>query len=714
MNNETDMPPPKKDAPAGAEALDKNQQDQCKPASAVAQSKIDRARAWLRNTPGAVAGQGGHNATFAVATALIHGFELNEGDADTLLNEYNSKCLPPWKPHELAHKLDQASKVSHDKPRGWLLSAQSGIGQGGNPISPTGKFVVRTIQTMPEPPSPFTTIDFLKACFESDEVVCICNDIIFDEEGRGRPASKGTFLKRDEWIKNHFTPPISAMWNGSDSKGAYVRINPCFDESGSDSGVANFRHVLVEMDEKTKDEQWTILKESKLPLSVVIDSGGKSLHGWVRVEAANREEWNERRDVVYRQLEALGIDPKNKNASRFSRLAGVMRDGKEQKLLAINVGSVNWDAWMRQRSLLGAVSLFDMKLPSASGSPNDIFVKGYLRKHGGLLLVGPTGIGKSSFLIQCCIAWSLGQPLFGITPTRPLKTLVIQAENDDEDMAEMRDGVVKGLSLTEEQMGQIHASIHVVSESGKTAKSLFDETLEPLLAAYKPDILILDPLFAYMGGNASDQENASKFLRQILAPSLERHGCAAILVHHTNKPPREPQGKGFKRPTSESAYDGAGSAELANWPRAVLSISATSTPGTFQLTAGKRAKKLGWKDRSGSPVNQIYIKHSLDKMFWESADQAAPLFQVERPTATVEDVLACVPMTGSIAKKKLNEKRATANCGRDKWQDFIKQLIHEKRLFEWTKPRKHTCPEPFVSRKPLSPETDLTDLTELK
>ena len=35
-------------------------------------SNIERARAWLRNTPGAISGQGGHNATFAVATALVH------------------------------------------------------------------------------------------------------------------------------------------------------------------------------------------------------------------------------------------------------------------------------------------------------------------------------------------------------------------------------------------------------------------------------------------------------------------------------------------------------------------------------------------------------------------------------------------------------------------------------------------------------------------
>ena len=111
------------------------------------QSNVDRARAWLRNTPGAVTGQNGHGATFAVATSLVHGFELSHGDAEALFNEYNAKCVPPWKPHELAHKLVEASKVAHDKPRGWLLSAQS-----GTPVSTTGKFIVkRPTQPVPVP-----------------------------------------------------------------------------------------------------------------------------------------------------------------------------------------------------------------------------------------------------------------------------------------------------------------------------------------------------------------------------------------------------------------------------------------------------------------------------------------------------------------------------------------------------------------------------------
>ncbi len=131
------------------------------------QSKMDRARAWLRNTPGAVTGQNGHGSTFAVATALVHGFELSRSEAETLLSEWNMTCLPPWKPHELAHKINEALKVPHDKPKGWLLSAQS-----GTPVSTTGKFIVQKIQAIPQSESRFSTIDFLKACFEKDEIVC--------------------------------------------------------------------------------------------------------------------------------------------------------------------------------------------------------------------------------------------------------------------------------------------------------------------------------------------------------------------------------------------------------------------------------------------------------------------------------------------------------------------------------------------------------------
>jgi len=83
-----------------------------------------RAAAYLDAMPPAVSGQGGHNATYTAATAMVHGFGL---DAETalrlLLGRYNPRCEPPWSEKELRHKVVDAASKPHDKPFGWLRDA---------------------------------------------------------------------------------------------------------------------------------------------------------------------------------------------------------------------------------------------------------------------------------------------------------------------------------------------------------------------------------------------------------------------------------------------------------------------------------------------------------------------------------------------------------------------------------------------------------------
>ena len=80
-----------------------------------------RARAYLDATPPAISGQGGHNATFAAATALVHGFGIPAERAFELLAEhYNPRCQPPWSEKELRHKVDDAAVKPHERPFGWL------------------------------------------------------------------------------------------------------------------------------------------------------------------------------------------------------------------------------------------------------------------------------------------------------------------------------------------------------------------------------------------------------------------------------------------------------------------------------------------------------------------------------------------------------------------------------------------------------------------
>lgn len=92
---------------------------------------IDRARKYVAAMPPAIAGQGGHPATYAVATVLSHGFEFDEGTAFELLNEFNARCVPAWSEKELRHKLSEAITKPHDKPRGWLLNTE----QASVPVS---------------------------------------------------------------------------------------------------------------------------------------------------------------------------------------------------------------------------------------------------------------------------------------------------------------------------------------------------------------------------------------------------------------------------------------------------------------------------------------------------------------------------------------------------------------------------------------------------
>ena len=80
-----------------------------------------RALAYLAKLPPAISGQGGHPATYAAATALVHGFGLDSELALTLLlQEYNPRCEPPWSEKELRHKVEDAASKSHSRPHGWL------------------------------------------------------------------------------------------------------------------------------------------------------------------------------------------------------------------------------------------------------------------------------------------------------------------------------------------------------------------------------------------------------------------------------------------------------------------------------------------------------------------------------------------------------------------------------------------------------------------
>jgi hypothetical protein len=98
------------------------------PPSATGGSISERAARYVATIPGAISGQGGHDATFHVAAVLVEGFGLSVADAMPIMGGWNTTCQPPWTNAELLHKLVDANEQA--ERRGYLLTNEDRLPAG--------------------------------------------------------------------------------------------------------------------------------------------------------------------------------------------------------------------------------------------------------------------------------------------------------------------------------------------------------------------------------------------------------------------------------------------------------------------------------------------------------------------------------------------------------------------------------------------------------
>jgi hypothetical protein len=315
--------------------------------------------------------------------------------------------------------------------------------------------------------------------------------------------------------------------------------------------------------------------------------------------------------------------------------------------------------------------------PASNDDGNTLLGNRWLSRGGGALLVGQTGIGKSTVVMQLALCWALGRPCFGIHPAKPLKIVLIQAENDEGDLCEMRDGPLEHLDPSEEEIDLLRNNLFCVFESSSSGQDFITTTLIPILRDEKPDLVILDPALSYLGGDSSEQKTVGPFLRNWLTPALKEHNCGALIVHHTNK--FSAADRDAKKKANDFAYAGTGSAEWANWARGVLVLQAKNEIGLRELRIGKRAR-LGWKDADGNPTFVKLLRQSSEgqKLFFkELTAEEADETLLETP---YEKALRFLPEPGSSTEKKVLVAllKTSVGCGKNKIErGIIPQLVND-------------------------------------
>jgi len=240
---------------------------------------------------------------------------------------------------------------------------------------------------------------------------------------------------------------------------------------------------------------------------------------------------------------------------------------------------------------------------------------------GGMVIFGPSGVGKSTFVAGFCVAIARGEEYLNVSPARKLKTLVIQAENDDGDLYEQVSGAVGDIG--KEDKKNLSEYLKFVTLDDRAGDD-FLAALEAYLEQEHPDIVVIDCLHSYLGDSPAESRELSRFLRAGLTPLLRRFKCGCVLIHHTPKATNQKNRVGWT--ASDPQYLMAGAADLPNWMRCSLMLDSTTESDLFELRAVKRGSRLMWENSDGEPTLVKLIRHSKRQkgvkspLRWEKAD----------------------------------------------------------------------------------------------
>ena len=379
---------------------------------------------------------------------------------------------------------------------------------------------------------------YLKALFDENDTVRYVLDATEGDNGRMQPGvgvykrTAGELLEAIGRAKS-----LEDVLGTLDGKvGAYICINPLDGDYIGNKNITSYRHALVESDEMERGKFAAIVKQLNLPIAAMVDSGGKSLHAIVKVNAENAAQYAERVRVLYERCEKNGIaiDKANRNPSRLSRLPGVMRNGKRQFLAGLSQGAGDWEEWeewyAEETDELPDSVRLDRVLGDNLPPLKPALIDGLLRVGHKMLVSGPSKAGKSFALIALCIAFAEGSTWFGMR-CRQSRVMYVNLELDGDSCINRFNDMYRAMGVPPDNAGMID----VWNLRGKS------EPMHKLLpklvrrcVKQKVEVVVIDPIYKVQTGDENSAGDMAAFAN-LFDALCDQAGVSAIYCHHHSK-----------------------------------------------------------------------------------------------------------------------------------------------------------------------------------
>src|SRR5574344_1318354 len=461
---------------------------------------------------------------------------------------------------------------------------------------------------------------YIETMYQPDEPVNVVVNSEFQEKrDKWTPIGNGAVRKANDIIKDlkKYKDLEYAFRTINTVAGAWIRHNP---STGSrDENVVRFDHVLVESDSLSIEEQKKLLINLKLPITALIESGGKSVHALVKVQAKDAQEYDQRAKFLFDYLSkhSFLVVNANKNPARLSRLPGAMRDGKLQKLLATNIGCSSWAEWIDyingvDDDLPQIDSLWDM-FEAPDEMPEEI-ISSILYEGGKMIITGDSKSGKTCLSQNLTVCIASGQPWLGKYHCKQGRVLYINLEIRKEMLKRRFRSMFKDLNIEPS-----HSTLDNIRTWNLRGKALpLDQLAAKIIRRARADgpflAIIIDPVYKVQQGDENSAESISKFCNA-LDKIAEETGAAIIYDHH------HPKGDvGNKKAIDR----GAGSGVFARDADAMIDISNIVTGNDAadavleMIKEGERPMEMSFvlRDFPDRPSQKIWFKypvHFLDR-----------------------------------------------------------------------------------------------------
>ena len=419
-------------------------------------------------------------------------------------------------------------------------------------------------------------LEYFSTLFEEDDYVGYCTKFYLDPKDQKYKPSQTNYRRTagDIIAKLRSGTIERALGTLNDDAGVYVRFNPLDGKGENNDNVTRWKYCLIESDTDSLEKQYAMYKELNLPIEFMINSGGKSLHALVKVDAENSPQYIHRVKELYEfcRKNGLHLDEQDKNSSRFSRLPGVKRGSQWQYIVERSTGAESYDAWIKWREeqaddLPKDVNLADIwdKMPPLK----EELIPGILRAGHKLLLAGPSKAGKSFLLINLAVSIAEGVEWLGMQ-CKQGKVVYINLEVDEA-------SCFRRIKEIYEKRGLAPNNIKNIIVWNLRGKSAPMNRLAPItIHRYKNKgiaAIIFDPVYKVITGDENNATEMSQFCAYFDQVSTEVEAATIYCHHHS---------KGAAGKYANAADRSSGSGVFARDPDAILDLRELDISGLDQ------------------------------------------------------------------------------------------------------------------------------------